>query len=115
MTDEQMLLKLAVAYKVLRAKEVSLKPGDLVTWREGLKNKRFPDYGQPAIVLDVLDSPITDYDNDIASQYYGEQLNVRVGFFDDNDDFVAFLFDGRRFQILESDDGKPANAEFFED
>jgi hypothetical protein len=31
-------------------------PGDLVTWKPGLKNKRHPHYGQPAVVIEVLDT-----------------------------------------------------------
>jgi hypothetical protein len=31
--------------------------GDLVTWKPGLKNRRIPRYGQPAVVMEVLDPP----------------------------------------------------------
>lgn len=110
MQVEQVLPRLAEAYRVLKSDEVGLEPGDMVIWREGLKNKRYPDYGEAAVVLDVLDSPVVDLENDIASQYYGEELNTRIGFFDEDDDFVSFLFDGRRFEVLKTGLGENVTA-----
>ena len=75
-----------------------LHPGDLVTWKDQMKNKRKPDYGQLAIVVEVLEEPIFDEDERVASAYYGERLDVRLGFLDDEGDFVCFLFDSQRFK-----------------
>src|SRR5271163_3672969 len=34
--------------------------GQIVKWKRGLKNRRFPDYGEPAIVTAVLPSAMCD-------------------------------------------------------
>ena len=36
----------------------SFKPGLLVRWKDGLKNKAVPEYNQPAIVWEVLQQPV---------------------------------------------------------
>ncbi|MBK1618471.1 hypothetical protein CKO42_08475 [Lamprobacter modestohalophilus] len=80
----------------------AFKPGDLVCWKPGLKNRRVPAYGAPAVVLEVLDQPITDGETESGSTYFREPLSLVLGLFWDRDqgrgDFVAFHFDGRRFE-----------------
>jgi hypothetical protein len=38
----------------------AFRKGQFVKWKSGLKNRRFPDYGEPAIVTAVLPSSIFD-------------------------------------------------------
>ena len=38
----------------------SFSKGQFVRWKPGLKNRKFPDYGEPAIVTAILPSPIFD-------------------------------------------------------
>jgi hypothetical protein len=38
----------------------AFRKGQFVKWKSGLKNRKFPDYGEPAIVTAVLPSPIFD-------------------------------------------------------
>ena len=38
----------------------SFTKGQFVKWKPGLKNRKFPDYGEPAIVTAILPSPIFD-------------------------------------------------------
>ncbi|MEA3642104.1 MAG: hypothetical protein VBE63_19505 [Lamprobacter sp.] len=82
------------------------KPGDLVCWKPGLRNRRVPAYGAPAVVLEVLDQPITDGETESGSTYFREPLSLVLGLFWDREpgrgDFVAFHFDGRRFEAWES-------------
>lgn len=77
----------------------SFEIGDIVTWKPKLKNKRFPEYGQPAIVLEVLDEPCFSEEK-ITSPYYNEPLDVRLGFLDDEGDFISFLFDSHKFKKM---------------
>ncbi|NEX15124.1 MAG: hypothetical protein C1943_00450 [Halochromatium sp.] len=83
----------------------SFKPGDLVCWKPGLKNRRVPAYGNPAVVLEVLEAPITDGETESGSTYFREPLSLVLGLFWDREpgrgDFVAFHFDGRRFEPFE--------------
>jgi hypothetical protein len=84
----------------------AFKPGDLVCWKPGLRNRRVPAYGTPAVVLDILETPIPDTETESGSTYYREPLSLVLGVFWDRDqgrgDFVAFHFDGRRFEPWDS-------------
>jgi hypothetical protein len=72
--------------------------GQFVKWKPGLKNRRIPDYGEPAIVTAVLPSPIFDpSENSAASPYFQEPLTIIIGTYLD-DDLVEFRVDGRRFE-----------------
>jgi hypothetical protein len=76
--------------------------GQFVRWKPGLRNRRVPDYGEPAIVRAVLASPIFDLSaNSAASPYFQELLTIIVGTYLD-DDLVEFRVDGRRFEPFDS-------------
>jgi hypothetical protein len=75
--------------------------GQFVAWKPGLKNRKFPDYGEPAIVTAVLPSPVFDPDEtSAASPYFREPLTIAIGTYRD-DDFLEFRVDGRRFEPVE--------------
>lgn len=77
-------------------------PGDLVTWKPGLKNKRFPRYGLPAVVIEVLETPVFDRDDEAGSTYFREPLDLVLGLIWDSNpgrgELVTFYYDQRRFQ-----------------
>jgi hypothetical protein len=65
-----------------------------------LKNKRTPDYGQPAVVVDVLNTPIYDAagTKGAGSPYFMEPLTLVAGLIDSDGDFICFHFDSHRFE-----------------
>ncbi|MBK1642594.1 hypothetical protein CKO12_12045 [Chromatium okenii] len=77
--------------------------GDLVTWKPGLKNRRLPRYANPAIVVEVLQTPVLDCENDSASTYFREPLNLVLGMFYEEGairgEFLTWHYDSRRFQL----------------
>lgn len=77
-------------------------PGDLVTWKPGFKNKRHPHYGQPAVVIEVLDTPVLDREDEADSTYFREPLDLVLGLIWDADplrgELISFHYDSRRFQ-----------------
>ena len=77
-------------------------PGELVTWKPGLKNHRVPRYGQPAVVVEVLETPVHDSDKEAGSTYFREPLDVVLGLLWDTDpgrgELMTFYYDSRRFQ-----------------
>jgi hypothetical protein len=74
--------------------------GQFVAWKPGLKNRKFPDYGEPAIVTAVLPAPLFDpSETGAASPYFQEPLNLVIGVFCD-DDLLEFRVDGRRFEPI---------------
>lgn len=78
------------------------KPGDLVGWKPGLRNRRFPQQDKPAIVLEIISNPVFDSDAEAGSTYFREPLDVVLGVFLDEGehrgDFLRWHFDSRRFR-----------------
>ena len=54
-------------------------PGDLVAWKPGLKNRRVPRYGEPAVVVSVLDAPVFDNELESGSTYFRDPLSLVLG------------------------------------
>ncbi len=76
------------------------KEGDLVKWKPGLKNRNYPAYGEPVIIVSVLDSPVFDPSElTAASPYFREPLSLIVGEVVDKD-FVEYHVDARRFELF---------------
>ncbi len=77
-------------------------PGDRVTWKPGLKNKRFPRYGYPAVVIEVLESPLLDAEDEAGSPYFREPLDLVLGVIAEDGpgrgDLLLYHYDSRRFQ-----------------
>jgi len=77
-------------------------PGDLVTWKPGMKNHRLPRYGCPAVVLELLEPPVFDAERDAGSTYFREPRDLVLGLIWETGpargDLVSFHFDRRRFQ-----------------
>jgi len=98
----------------LRARFASLncrqafQAGDVVGWKVGLKNRRWPTYGKPAIVVEVLDSPVFDKEKDSGDAYFREPLDLALGVFIEEGphrgDFVVWHFDSRRLQAWTSEE-----------
>jgi hypothetical protein len=80
-------------------KVINFKVGDLVQWKEGLRNKGYPEYNEPAMVLEVLTTPLIDKEEGIGSPYHNEPLNLRLGMIDEGGDLMSFYYDGKRFEI----------------
>jgi hypothetical protein len=75
------------------------KVGVLVKWKEGLKNKKRPYSNQPAIVVQLLETPlINKFGEETGSPYYREPLDIVLGLFDDDGEFLMFYYDKRRFE-----------------
>lgn len=80
------------------SKKHEFRPGMLVEWKPGLRNKKRPAYGEPAVVVEVLSDPALSTNDESGSQYFREPLDLIVGVLDPDGDFVLFHYDGRRFQ-----------------
>ncbi len=89
-----MLLKKAQS---IYSDQHEFKVGDIVRWKELMKNKSIPEYNEPAIVLDVLSDPISDDKESVGSTYYNEQLNLKLGVITDST-FLVYYHEGNRFE-----------------
>lgn len=88
--------------RLTNGRERALRPGMLATWKPGLKNRRFPTYGHPAIVVEQLSTPILDHETEAGMTYYREPLDLLLGILHREGDFLVFHFDSRRFQPYEA-------------
>jgi hypothetical protein len=79
------------------ANQHKFKAGDIVRWKEFMKNKTMPEYNEPAIVLDVLTEPILDGAGDAGSTYFNQKLDLILGVITDNT-FLIFYHEGSRFE-----------------
>lgn len=73
--------------------------GQFVRWKPGLKNKRYPDYDEPAIVMSVLQVPTFDPEATASTPYFQEPLNLVIGVFLE-DDLLEYRVDQRRFEPI---------------
>jgi hypothetical protein len=93
------------------ANPIQFKVGDIVMWREGMKNRRVT-YGKPLLVVEVLDKPVFDKEKESAgagSPYFREPLNIVLGELDENGDMNCYHHDSRRLQYWEDRELKSVN------
>ncbi len=77
------------------------KPGQIVQWKSGMQNRRFPKYNEPAVVMEVLNPAVFDNDpKSHGSNMFREPLNLVLGLLDADGDFFCWHYDGRRFEVL---------------
>lgn len=99
------ILRLRDYQKKLSEKH-SFAVGDLIKWKEGLRNKGIPKSEEPAVVVEVLDRINAHFDEgkDSGTPYFKEKLDLRIGVIDPDDDFVTFWVDSERFEPLVSEE-----------
>jgi len=73
----------------------NLQPGDIVRWKEGLRNKKRPGYDEYIVVLEILSVPIISKSEGV---YFAEPLDCKLGIVDEDGDLLTFFFDSRRFE-----------------
>ena len=90
--------------RLTNGREQALRPGRLATWKPGLKNRRFPRYGEPVVVVALLDTPIINPGDESGSPYFREPLDLLLGVMRGDDrEFLVYHADRRRFQPYEAD------------
>lgn len=79
-------------------KKEEFEVGQIVKWKTDLKNRKLPRRHQPAIVVSILDEPITNPNDESGSPYFLEPLDIVLGVITDDDNFLTFYYDSRRFE-----------------
>lgn len=74
-----------------------LKPGDLVQWKEGMKNRRNPEYGQPVVLVEILSGKRSEV-TDSGTPYYNEPLDAAIGIVDNDGDFLIYHMNLKRLE-----------------
>jgi len=94
----------ALLERLNNGRERALRPGMLATWKPGLKNRRFPRYGEPVVVVALLDEPIVNPGDESGLPYFREPLDLLLGLVRGDDrEFLVYHADRRRFQPAERD------------
>lgn len=91
---------LEIAFKSLKLSH-HFQPGQFVRWKKGMKNKKFPAYGDPVIIVEILPTPVYDKKagGESDSPLFREPLDLVLGMFSKNDEeFLLFHHDSRRFE-----------------
>ncbi len=79
------------------AQKTIFKVGDLVVWKKGHINRSVPSAQEPAIVLEVFETPIINDQVDFASTYYREKYDLLLGVLREGS-LVSFHYPSVRFQ-----------------
>ena len=79
-------------------KKESLEVGQIVKWKENLKNRKLPHKNQPAIVIAILYQPVISTDKEAGSPYFLENLDIILGIIVGDGTFLTFYYDSRRFE-----------------
>lgn len=70
----------------------SFELGQLVQWKPAMRNQLLPDYGAPAIVVQMLEHPAP-----VDPESEAEVLDLVLGIVDGTGTFRVFAFSARRF------------------
>lgn len=97
MDPAEVKMKLRSAFGVLQAKH-TFKPGDLIQWKPGLKHEKFPLENTPAIVLEVLETPIINPTENACSPYFRQPLDLLFGTIAPDGTFLTFYGESRRYE-----------------
>ena len=99
-TDEEYVTKLKEKLDILLSPCPDFERGDIVKWRKGLKNRKYPKEEQLCMVAEVLSEPKIG-ERDSGSPYFGEPLDLVLALLDDEKkDLLLFHYDKRRFEIV---------------
>ena len=77
------------------------KAGDVVRWKEGMRNRVVPQYDEKCVVFEALDAPVYDGETDSGSYSFREPLDISICRLDSDGNFVIYHFDSRRFELAE--------------
>lgn len=77
------------------------EPGDIVRWKEGLRNKTLPEKDGVAVVVEVFPAVYEPLDSGtyLGSRYFGEPYDCKLGVVGGGK-FMIFHYDSRRFELV---------------
>jgi hypothetical protein len=89
--------------RLLDTRSSDFRPGDLIVWKPGLKNRKSPDENELALVVEVAAAPFYE-PHDAGSIFFHEPLNIKFARFAHDGELVCYWLDGRRFQKVGGSD-----------
>ena len=85
-------------YESYIEQDPKIQQGSLVQWKDWMKNREMPAYGEPAVVVKLLDEPVLIQGDGPDSV---EHLDVALGVLGDDSEFLVHYYDSRRFKAYE--------------
>ncbi|MDM8557835.1 hypothetical protein [Candidatus Parabeggiatoa sp. HSG14] len=95
--DENHVANLQKTYESFLEKH-NFKKGQLVKWKKGLCNRPLPMENQPAIVMEILENKLLQSEQETASTYFREPLDIVLGLIDRDGTLITFHYDSGRFE-----------------
>lgn len=95
--DDNYVSTLTERYRLFLNKH-SFHEGQVVKWKEGLRNRRLPKENQPAIVYEIFSEPLTQTEKDAGTPYFREPLDIALGVLGNEGELLIFHYDSRRFE-----------------
>lgn len=86
---------------VLNSNDGQFLPGQLVTWKDGVKTAKFPEIGQPAIVVEYRPENPLQGNKDSGTTYFTFKYDLILGVQDGGGDFLTYAYDSRHFKHYE--------------
>lgn len=86
----------------LYAEKHTFKVGDIIQWKNGMKNVSYPKTDDPAIVLDVFDAPLDQPQVNSDNAHFLEKPDIAIGTFNDNGIFSVWTAFSGRFQPVQN-------------
>jgi hypothetical protein len=81
--------------------EKHITPGMLVQWKPKMRSRTFPSYGEPCVVMRMLERREALVETDSGFQAAIDRIDMEIGFFDSDGDFFLVAVDKRRFMPWE--------------
>ena len=91
--DASQLLEMYKSYYY----DSGLEPGDLVCWKKGLKDRKTPNYDEPAVLVEIIRGQ-REKKEDAGSLYFMSPIEARVGVVDKDGDFITWFVDLNRLE-----------------
>lgn len=101
MKEESLKPLLAIAEQFITPNK--FKVMDAVKWIPGLQVMNLPAIAQPAIVLEILDSPVVDEEVELGDPARSIKCDMMIGFMVDGQRMITVLADSRRFESYDTD------------
>lgn len=95
----EQLAELRANVDVLLSGNDGFNAGDAIQWKDGMKNSKFPAYGEPVVVVENLDAP-SMFHAEHGSQYFAAREDIVVATMKDGD-LCLYSMDSRRFKLFQ--------------
>lgn len=83
-------------------KEYAFKPGQQVTWKPGMKNRVFPQYGEPVVFVEYRDDLGLLRPNDLGAADCTDHLDCTIALVQHREKIVLqYAFNSRRLMPFE--------------